>query len=157
MAIKVSGTEVITNNSVLQNVTGLKTVAGESILGSGDISAGGGINLDPFSITNGYTTNSGPTTITNTAGELYFMAVVQGDQNTKTGVTNVKVLGFNENFSKISGNYNGASRVITNTNFGLDSGGNENSNSKYILRTTGTFQIKKDGNSNGYWGVCKIA
>ena len=67
MAIKVSGTEVITNNSVLQNVTGLKTVNSESILGSGDISAGGGLSLDPFTITNGNTGNTA-TTITNTAG-----------------------------------------------------------------------------------------
>ena len=156
MAIKVSGTEVITNNSVLQNVTGLKTVNSESILGSGDISAGGGINLDPFTITNGSTGNTA-TTITNTSGELYFMAIVQGNQNAKTGVTNVKVLGFTDSFSKVTGNFNGAARVITNTNFGIDSGGNENSNSKYLLRTTGTFQIKKDGNQNTSWTVCKIA
>jgi len=156
MAIKVSGTEVITNNSVLQNVTGLKTVGGESILGSGDISAGGGISLDPFTITNGSTGNTA-TTISNTAGELYFMAVIQGNSNAKTGVTNVKVLGFTDSFSKLSGNFNAAARVVTNTNFGLDYGGSQSSNSKYLLRTTGTFQIKKDGNQNTSWTVCKIA
>lgn len=38
MAIQVSGTTVIDNSRVLQNVTGLKTVGGQSILGSGNIS-----------------------------------------------------------------------------------------------------------------------
>ena len=41
MAIQVGGTTVISNSRVLQNVTGLKTVGGTSILGSGDIVAGG--------------------------------------------------------------------------------------------------------------------
>jgi len=41
MAIKVGGTSVISDSLVLQNVTGLKTVDGESLLGSGDI------NVDP--------------------------------------------------------------------------------------------------------------
>ena len=156
MAIKVSGTEVITNNSVLQNVTGLKTVGGESILGSGDISAGGGISLDPFTITNGSTGNTA-TTISNTAGELYFMAVIQGNSNAKTGVTNVKVLGFNQSYSAISSNFNAASRVVTNTNNGLDYGGNSGDCSKYIVLTTGTFQIKEDRNQSAAFGVCKIA
>ena len=38
MAIQVGGTTVIDNSRVLQNVTGLKTVGGSSILGSGNIS-----------------------------------------------------------------------------------------------------------------------
>lgn len=37
MAIQVSGTTVINNSRKLQNVTGLKTINGTSILGSGDI------------------------------------------------------------------------------------------------------------------------
>lgn len=42
MAIQVSGTTVISNNRALSSVNGLKTIGGVSILGSGDISAGGG-------------------------------------------------------------------------------------------------------------------
>jgi len=41
MAIKVNGTTVIDDSRVLSSVTGLKTVGGESILGSGDIATGG--------------------------------------------------------------------------------------------------------------------
>ena len=40
MAIQVNGTTVIDNSRVLSNVTGLKTVGGSSILGSGDITTG---------------------------------------------------------------------------------------------------------------------
>ena len=42
MAIKISGTTVIDDSRNLVNVLGLKTVGGQSILGSGDIVAGGG-------------------------------------------------------------------------------------------------------------------
>ena len=42
MAIQVGGTTVINNSRVLQNVSGLKTVGGATILGSGDIAVGGG-------------------------------------------------------------------------------------------------------------------
>ena len=41
MAIQVGGITVINNSQKLQNVTGLKTVNGSSILGSGNITAGG--------------------------------------------------------------------------------------------------------------------
>ena len=41
MAIQVSGTTVISNNAVLQNVTGLKTVNNNSLLGSGNITISG--------------------------------------------------------------------------------------------------------------------
>jgi hypothetical protein len=41
MAIQVNGTTVIDNSRNLSNVGGLKTVNGTSVLGSGDISAGG--------------------------------------------------------------------------------------------------------------------
>ena len=41
MAIQVGGTTVINNSRVLQNVSGLKTIGGTSILGSGDIDVGG--------------------------------------------------------------------------------------------------------------------
>lgn len=42
MAIQVGGTTVINDSRVVQNVSGFKTVGGSSILGSGDISVGGG-------------------------------------------------------------------------------------------------------------------
>jgi len=42
MAIQVNGTSVITDSKVLQNVTGLKTINGTSVLGSGDIVTSGG-------------------------------------------------------------------------------------------------------------------
>lgn len=41
MAIQVGGTTVIDNSRVLSNVTGLKTVGGTSVLGSGNIATGG--------------------------------------------------------------------------------------------------------------------
>ena len=52
MAIQVGGTSVISNNRVLENVTGLKTVNGTAILGSGDIVAGGGLGGN-FNMGNG--------------------------------------------------------------------------------------------------------
>lgn len=41
MAIKISGTTVISDTAVLQNVTGLKTINGEAILGTGNIVTSG--------------------------------------------------------------------------------------------------------------------
>jgi hypothetical protein len=46
MAIQVSGTTVIDGSRVLSNVTGLKTVGGTAILGSGDIAVGGSTTLN---------------------------------------------------------------------------------------------------------------
>ena len=40
MALQINGTDVITTQKVLQNVTGLKTVNGSSILGTGNITPG---------------------------------------------------------------------------------------------------------------------
>jgi hypothetical protein len=45
MAIQVGGTTVIDNSRNLQNVTGLKTVNSNSILGSGDISIAAGASV----------------------------------------------------------------------------------------------------------------
>lgn len=45
MAIKVNGTTVINDSRNLQNVGGLKTVNGTSIVGSGNISAGASTTL----------------------------------------------------------------------------------------------------------------
>lgn len=43
MAIKISNTTVINDSRALENITNLKTVGGQSILGSGDIATGGGV------------------------------------------------------------------------------------------------------------------
>ena len=48
MAIQVNGTTVIDDSRNLSNVGGLKTINGSSIIGSGDITAGG---TSPFSYT----------------------------------------------------------------------------------------------------------
>ena len=53
MAIQVGGTTVIDNSRVLQNISGLKTVGGTSILGSGDIAVGGGGNVRAAGRVNG--------------------------------------------------------------------------------------------------------
>jgi len=45
MAIQVGGTTVVSNNRELTSVNGLKTIGGTSILGSGDIAAGGGTEV----------------------------------------------------------------------------------------------------------------
>lgn len=58
MAIKVNGTTVIDDSRNLSNVGGLKTVGGNSILGSGDISVGGGAPNYNSTRTSGYTNNS---------------------------------------------------------------------------------------------------
>jgi hypothetical protein len=55
MAIQVGGTTVINDSRTLQNVGGLKTVGGNSILGSGDISVGGGAPNYNGGRTSGYT------------------------------------------------------------------------------------------------------
>lgn len=57
MAIQVSGTTVIDDSRVLQNVTGLKTINSNSILGSGDLTISGSdvaANGYAFSTTNQY-------------------------------------------------------------------------------------------------------
>lgn len=48
MAIRISGNTVITDSRVLQNVTGFKTVAGQAILGTGDIAVGGNYAMRVF-------------------------------------------------------------------------------------------------------------
>lgn len=54
MAVKVSGTTVIDDSRNLVNITGVKTVSGTSILGTGDISFTVGINVGSVQYT-GYT------------------------------------------------------------------------------------------------------
>lgn len=45
MAIKISNTTVINDSRGLENITNLKTVNGNSLLGTGDISAGASANV----------------------------------------------------------------------------------------------------------------
>jgi hypothetical protein len=45
MAIKISNTTVINDSRGLENITNLKTVNGNTILGTGDITAGAGANI----------------------------------------------------------------------------------------------------------------
>jgi hypothetical protein len=46
MAIKISNTTVINDSRQLENITNLKTVGGQSILGTGDIPTGGALTID---------------------------------------------------------------------------------------------------------------
>ena len=48
MAIKVNNTTVIDDSRNLVNINGLKTIGGQSILGSGNIVAGAGAAADVF-------------------------------------------------------------------------------------------------------------
>jgi hypothetical protein len=61
MAIKISGTTVIDDSRNLTNVGGIKTVGGQSLLGSGDIDVGGNLVSTPSitSPTNGQTNFNG--------------------------------------------------------------------------------------------------
>ena len=88
MAIQVGGTSVISNNRVLQNVTGLKTVNGSSILGSGNItiSASSG-PVDAADILNGSFGRSSPgtttqtVTITNRKSCILRASITRGERN----------------------------------------------------------------------------
>lgn len=88
MAIQVGGTTVISNNQVLQNVTGLKTVNGSSILGSGNItiSASSG-PVDAADILNGSFGRTSPgtteqtVTITNRKSCILKATITRGERN----------------------------------------------------------------------------
>ena len=67
MAIKVNGTTVINDSRALQNVGGLKTVGGSSILGSGDITTGASTAVNGV----GTYTVAHDTSQSNTAGVGY--------------------------------------------------------------------------------------
>ena len=60
MAIKISGTTVIDASRHLTNVTGLKTVGGETLLGSGDISTGTVLNKPSITSPSAVATSNGP-------------------------------------------------------------------------------------------------
>lgn len=88
MAIQVGGTTVISNNAVLQNVTGLKTVNGSSILGSGNITISASAGpMDAADILNGSFGRSSPgtseqtVTITNRKSCILKATITRGERN----------------------------------------------------------------------------
>lgn len=100
MAIQVGGTTVISNNRVLSSVNGLKTVGGQSILGSGDIAAGGA----PWNAADGTAAqvNSGTTFVAGSANTgRYFIGYFQN------GSTAANHFGFqvngNNSFVQVTG------------------------------------------------------
>lgn len=80
MAIQVNGTPVITDSKVLQNVTGLKTVNSNSILGSGDIAIDQGPALGTTVTLLGTATgsNSGSATVS-CSGNYWYAVSCSGD------------------------------------------------------------------------------
>ena len=74
MAIQVSGTEVISNSRVLSNVTGLKTVSGNSILGSGDIAVGASTDVNGV----GTYTIAADISMTNASGSSFRFVYKEG-------------------------------------------------------------------------------
>ena len=87
MAIQVGGTSVISNNRVLENVSGLKTINGTSILGSGDITAGGGLGGN-FNIGN------------STGGQNIAFRATNGAKGVPNSGTWICYAGFNNNSSR---------------------------------------------------------
>ena len=88
MAIQVGGTSVISNNRVLQNVTGLKTVNGSSILGSGNITVSASSGpVDAADILNGSFGRSSPgtseqtVTITGRKSCILRASITRGQRN----------------------------------------------------------------------------
>ena len=84
MAIQVGGTTVISDNRALTSVNGLKTVGGTSILGSGDIEAGGGtelavVNANEWTIVNTANSISGGTNGVYGIGEIYTKSNANND------------------------------------------------------------------------------
>ena len=82
MAIQVGGTTVIDNSRVLQNVSGLKTVNGSSILGSGNITAGGGASGGKLTASQGgslsYITSTRNHEVPNGAKVMYELSYYSG-------------------------------------------------------------------------------
>ena len=116
MAVKIGTTSVISDNRVLENVSGLKTVGGSSILGSGDIGVGDGPGF------NGTTAqNLGNVAINNsitlTAGHWYSIV---GSVDNQGGPSSFGIGGSSSIRVPQSGVQNGA---INNGNVGLQRGG----------------------------------
>lgn len=82
MAIQVGGTTVINNSRVLQNVSGLKTVNGNSLLGSGNISIGSGPGIGTTKTLVGSATgsNSGGATVSCSGGNWYAVSCYSDNQ-----------------------------------------------------------------------------
>jgi hypothetical protein len=118
MAIKVSGTTVISNNREVSSVNGFKTVGGESILGSGDIAAGGsglgGSTSGPNSAGSGTSVNI------STAGLYYYKGNASNQSFSNVTVNGATVSGQqwsgytdNNGFSYVSVD------VVTSANDGM--------------------------------------
>lgn len=101
MAIQVGGTTVINNSRKLQNVTGLKTINGSSLLGTSDISisSGPGLGVTKTSIGSATGANSGGATVSCAAGKWYTVVCSSDNQggpisaNAGTGAITVLVSG----------------------------------------------------------------
>ena len=91
MAIQVSGTTVISNNREVSSVNGFKTVGGESILGSGDIAAGGSGLGGSTSAPN--SAGSGTNVNITTAGLYYYKGSSSNTSNSNLAVNGATVSG----------------------------------------------------------------
>ena len=91
MAIKVGGTSVISDSRVLQNVTGLKTVNNNSIIGTGNITVAGLDDLGPgIGLTKTYIgaatgTNGGGATVSVTGDDWYAVSCSGDNQGGPAG------------------------------------------------------------------------
>jgi len=89
MAIQVNGTSVITDSKVLQNVTGLKTINSNSILGSGDITVDQGPALGTTVSFLGTATgsNNGSATVSCSGNYWYAVSCSSDNQGGPSGGT----------------------------------------------------------------------
>jgi hypothetical protein len=143
MAIQVGSTTVISNNREVSNVSGFKTVSGESILGSGDIDAGGGAPWDAAGTWTSGTSNqssSGASFLNGSTNGRWFMGVLQNG-NTMWSYFQIGING-NNSFMQVTGG-----------DVGGQAGGVETTN--YITASTGsvTFAAKSGGGNNPYFGA----
>lgn len=119
MAIQVSGTTVIDDSRNLQNVGGLKTINGNSLVGSGNISAGAsttGGAVGTYTI--GRPANNSSYVVGNTASGIYSMGQNQ-DQYPPRYRGN---LGFQAYNQAMSGTWRCMSRSYSQTSGSYPSG-----------------------------------
>lgn len=110
MAIKVGGTSVISDSRVLQNVTGLKTVNNNSIIGSGNITVAGlddlgpGIGTTKTTVGTAQGSNGGGGTVSCAAGDWYAVCCSNDNQG---GPSSGTVGSGGIVFSQVKGNSGG--------------------------------------------------
>ena len=112
-ALNIGGTEVISNSRVLSNVTGLKTVNGNALLGSGDIAAStstaiNGVGTYTIGVDTGMDSTASSGTIAYKAGRTAAGSVIQG---------RAVLVGFSVDTTS------GTTTSTSGTNIGLTSGG----------------------------------